>query len=270
MNVTDYWPMSREYSVWKAAVAALQFWTFDLEAHILSSIIDQVFNAFFYSTSTHMLCQQSDKILFSHFVITLNATFESKLALEDKSYESSLENFNIPTPLWRTSRIHHISSIENASFNPVPVTPCSTRDSLLRPVCRRLTYSPSDNDDTTKDDVPSPCNAPQVQYHECDPLSPKCTLYASIHLEEEEDGEGDFQTVSLDDEHWTTEEIPDRPLCIHEHSLPHGLYLYPCPYPDYQASSYYDSMDLSDISKFEDLMTTSSDEDIPTLDDIGH
>ena len=54
-------------------------------------------------------------------------------------------------------------------------------------------------------------------------------------------------------------------LCIHEHSLP-----YPCPYSDYQASSYYDKLDLSDISQFEDLMTTSSDEDIPGLKDIGY
>ena len=142
----------------------------------------------------------------------------------------------------------------------------------LRPVCRRLTYSSSDDNEIAGDDVPSPCNAPQVQYHECDlqSLAPKCTLHASIHLEEEEDGEEDFQTVLLDDEHWTTEEIPDRPLCIHEHSLPHGLCPYLCPYSDYQSSSYYDSMDLSDISKFEDLMMTSSDEDIPVLDDIGY
>ena len=90
-----------------------------------------------------------------------------------------------------------------------------------------MTYSSSDDDETAEDDVPSPCNAPQIQYHECDPhsLSPKCTLHASIHLEEE-DGEEDFQTISLDDEHWNTEEIPDRPLCIHEHLLPHGLCLY--------------------------------------------
>ena len=80
--------------------------------------------------------------------------------------------------------------------------------------------------------------------------------------------EEDFQTVSHDDGHWDMEEIPDRPLCIHEHSFPHGLCPYPCPYSDYQASSYYDTLDLSDISKFEDLMTTSSDEDIPVLDDI--
>ena len=56
MNTTDYWPMAREYSVWNAA-AALQFWTADLEAHILSSTIEQVYNAFFYSTSRHLLHQ---------------------------------------------------------------------------------------------------------------------------------------------------------------------------------------------------------------------
>ena len=42
--------------------------------------------------------------------------------------------------------------------------------------------------------------------------------------------EEDFQTVPLDDDHWTTEEIPDRHLCIHKHSLPHSLCSYPCPY----------------------------------------
>ena len=71
----------------------------------------------------------------------------------------------------------------------------------------------------------------------------------------------------MDDEHWITEEIPDRLLCIHEHPLPHGLCPYPCPYADYQTPSYYETMDLSDISEFEDLMTTSSDEDIPALED---
>ena len=99
MNATDHWPMAREYSVWNAALAALQFWTFDLKAHILSSAINQVSNAFFYSTSTHMVHKQSDKILFCHFMTTLNVVFESKLALEDEGYKSSLENFNIPTPL---------------------------------------------------------------------------------------------------------------------------------------------------------------------------
>ena len=42
------------------------------------------------------------------------------------------------------------------------------------------------------------------------------------------------------------------------------------PYSDYQTSSYYNTLDLSDISEFEDLMTTSSDEDIPALKYIGY
>ena len=123
MNVTDYWPMAREYSVWNAAVAALQFWTADLKAHVLSSAIEQVYNTF-YSTYIHLLCQQSDKVLFGHFMTTLIPTFESNLALEDEGYESGSENFNIPTPLRRTSRIHHVSSNEIISFDPA--TPCST------------------------------------------------------------------------------------------------------------------------------------------------
>ena len=124
MNVKDYWPMAREYSVWNAAVAALQFWTADLKAHVLSSTIEQVYNVFFYSTSTCLLCQQYDEVLFSHFMTTLNVAFESKLILEDEGYESGSENFNIPTPVRRTSRIHHVSSDKNISFDPA--TPCST------------------------------------------------------------------------------------------------------------------------------------------------
>ena len=88
--------MAREYSVWNAAVAALQFWTADLKAHVLSSAKEEVYRAFFYSTSTHILHQQSDDILFGHFMTTLNATFKSKLALEDEGYNSGSEHSRYP------------------------------------------------------------------------------------------------------------------------------------------------------------------------------
>ena len=88
-----------------------------------------------------------------------------------------------------------------------------------------------------------------------------------VNQEEEEE---DFQTVSLDDEHWDMEEIPDSHLCIHEHSLPHGLCPYPCPYSDYTTSLYYDTLDLSDNSEFEALMITSSNKDIPVPDEVGY
>ena len=98
MNTTDYWPMVREYSVWNAAVAALQFWTADLEAHYLSSTIEEVYNAFFYTTSIYLLCQQSEEVLFGCCITTFNAACESKLVLKEKGYESGGENFNNPTP----------------------------------------------------------------------------------------------------------------------------------------------------------------------------
>ena len=104
MNATEYWPMAREYSIWNATVATLQSWTTHLKVHILSSANEQVYNAFFYSTSTHPLCQQSDETLFGCFVTTLNAAFKSKLALEDEGYESSSEISIYPLHLEEPSR----------------------------------------------------------------------------------------------------------------------------------------------------------------------
>ena len=217
MDPVHYWPMAREYSVLNNAIAALQFWTADLKAHILSSAIEQVYNAFFYSTSTYMLHQQSDEVLFTHFVTTLNTAFESKLALEDKGYDSGVKTFNIATPLRRTSKIHHISSVEHAAFDPELLMPHSTgiRESPCRPVHRCLTFSSSeeDEDDTPMDEIPSPNSTPPVQYHtDTFQQSPsKCTLHMYVTLEaEEEDVEEDIQTVSLDDEHWDMEEIPEK------------------------------------------------------------
>ena len=76
MNVTDYWPMAREYMIWHAAIALLQFWTAHLDPITLGIATEEVYSAFFYSTSTYTLCQQPKKISFGHFVTTLNAAFK--------------------------------------------------------------------------------------------------------------------------------------------------------------------------------------------------
>ena len=102
--------------------------------------------------------------------------------------------------------------------------------------------------------------------------SPAKTNY-TIH-DDIEDVDEDFQTVTLDDNHWITDPVPDRCLCVHEHLQPHSLCSYPCPYNlghyslDYAPASYHDTLDLSDISDFEDVMTTSSDKDIPAMNDV--
>ena len=188
--------------------------------------------------------------LFSCFMTTLNAAFESKLTLEHEGYESRSDNFNIPTPLRKTSKINHVLSDENISFDPV--TPYSTgvNQSHCKPVQLWLTFSSSDDEDTLVVDSPSPSSIAALQNPVVflqQPLS-KCALPTCDDLDGEEEEE-DFQTVSLEDDHWTVEEIPDRHLCIHEHSLPHELCPYPCSYLDY---------------------TTSSNEDIPALDKVGY
>ena len=154
--------------------------------------------------------------------------------------------------------------------------PCSrgNRESPCRLVYRHLTFSSSedDDDDIPMDETPSPHSTLPVQHHkDTFQQSPsKCTLHMYVTLEaEEEDMEEDFQTVPLDDEHWDMEEIPDRTLCIHKHALPHGLCPYPCPYANYQTPSYHDTLDISNNSEFEDIITTSSNEDNPPLEDIG-
>ena len=251
MNVTNYWPMVREYSVWNAAVAALQFWTADIKTYVLSSAIEQVYNAFFYSTSTHLICQQSDEVLFSCFVTTLNAAFESKLALEDEGYDSGCENFHIPTALRRIFRIHHIPSDENISFDPLTPHSMHTYKSQHKPVQCHLTFSSSDDKDTLPVNNSSPPSVVPLQKPHSKYTQPICD---DLNDGEEEE---DFQTIPLKDDHWAMEEIPDRPLCLHEHSVPHELCPYPCPYLDYTSSSYYDTLALNDISEFEDFMTTS-------------
>ena len=155
MNTTDYWPFAREYLIWNATVAALQFWTADLELKVLSSTIERLYTAFFYTTFMHLLHQQPEEVLFSHFVTMLNATFESKLVLEDEGYGSGSENFNIPTTLRCTSIIHHVSSDENISFEPS--TPCTTATSQshCKPVCQQLSFTSSDNEESSAVHIPS-------------------------------------------------------------------------------------------------------------------
>ena len=92
-----------------------------------------------------------------------------------------------------------------------------------------------------------------------------------------------FPTAPLDDEVRYKDPIPDRHLFINE--TPHEPNLqcpYPCPYskttfridlpqstPEDAAVFHYELMDFSDISSdFPDIMTTTSENDIPDLVDI--
>ena len=117
-------------------LALLPFWTADLDPITLCIAMEEVYSAFFYSTSSHTLHQQPDEILFGCFVIALNAAFDQQLALADEGYESGSDTINLPTPLRKMPKIHHVFSIEHILFHLNPVTLRNVLQTPPRPVCR--------------------------------------------------------------------------------------------------------------------------------------
>ena len=164
------------------------------------------------------------------------------------------------------------------SFDPVtPLTTAHPAHSPQRlnshnPACCQLTFGSSDEENPSTDSSPLHGRAEQsssVQQH----MLYHCTDHSFQDATNEEE---DFPTAPLDDDIWLEEPVPVRHLCIHEQSQPHHQCSYHCPYSldllqvtreDAQAP-YYKMMDLSNISDFQDVMTTTSDEDILALEDI--
>ena len=251
METTEYWLMAWEYSIWNATIALLQFWTEDLNPVTLGIATECVYTTFFWTSTSHTLCQQSEETLFGSFVIALNAAFTQQLSLADEGYESGSDTVDLPTPLWKTPCIYHISSIEHASFNPVHTTPHNT-----------VTMTPYSSPQTPTRPVHHCLSFSSDTEHSSD-STPACS--DSSDKEEE-----DFQMVPLDDEHWTSEKVPERTFCIHEHGLPHNLCQYPCPYGSNDTVSYMDSLDLSDILDYKDYMVTSSDEELLGMEEVPY
>ena len=201
--------MAWEYGIWNATIASLQFWAADLNPVTLGIASEHVYNHFFWTSTSHTLCQVFEETLFGHFVLALNAAFTQQLSLADEGYESG-SNEDLPTPLHKMPCMHHVSSIEHASFNPAhstshrPVTSASDlTHSPARPVHCRLSFS-SDSD-------------PMDTSNSSSDMTPE-----SSDIKDE-----DFQTVPMDDEHWTTELAPERMFCIHENRLPNNACSYP-------------------------------------------
>ena len=116
MQAEEYWPMAREYGIWNAAIASLQFWTDDLAPTTLGEASECVYNYFFWTPISHTLHQLPEEILFGCFVLALNAAFMQHLSSQDDGYDSG-SNEDVLTPLCTAPHIHHVSSLDNASFN---------------------------------------------------------------------------------------------------------------------------------------------------------
>ena len=126
METAEYWPMACEYAIWNATIASLQFWAEDLDLITLGIASECIYTTYFWTPTSHTLCQLSEDVLFGCFVNALNAAFTQQLSLADEGYESGSDTVDLPTPLRKTPCIHHMSSRENASFNAAHTTPCST------------------------------------------------------------------------------------------------------------------------------------------------
>ena len=124
METAEYWPMACACGIWNAAITSLQFWAEDLNPITLGIASEHVYTTFFWLPTSHTLCQLPEDVLFGHFVITLNTAFTQQLSLADEGYESGSNTADLPTPLWKTPHIHHMSSMEHASFDPAHTTPC--------------------------------------------------------------------------------------------------------------------------------------------------
>ena len=264
METAEYWPMAHEYAIWNAAIASLQFWVEDLDPITLGIASEHIYTTFFWTSTSHTLLQLSEDVLYGCFVIALNAAFTQQLSLADEGYESGSDTIDLPTPLRKTPHIHHVSSMEHASFNPAHTTPHRTvtltpnrfPQMPTRPVCCHLSFN-SDSDQ-------GPDNTSMHSNSSDDYQDPDSTPAYS-------DEEEDFPTVLLDDEHWMAEIVPERTFCIHENGLPNNICQHPCPYGNSDTVSYMDSLDLSDISDYEDyLMTTSDDEELPGLEEVPY
>ena len=134
MDATDYWLMAQRIFHLECHYCFITVLTEDLDPVTLGIATECVYTTFFYTSTSQTLCQQSDETLFGCFIIALNAAFTQQLLLADEGYESGSDTIDLPTPLCKTPHIHHVSSMEHASFNPVITTPHSTPQTPPRPV----------------------------------------------------------------------------------------------------------------------------------------
>ena len=126
METAEYWLMACEYAIWNTAITSLQFWAEDLNPITLGIASKHIYTTFFWTPTSHTLSQLSEDVLFGCYVIALNAAFTQQLSLAVEGYESGSNTADLPTPLQKTPRVHHMSSMEHASFNPAHTTPHST------------------------------------------------------------------------------------------------------------------------------------------------
>ena len=126
----------------------------------------------------------------------------------NEGFESGNESLNIPTPLWRTPHLYHVSASENLSFNPAtPLTTVHPHQAHSpqwhrshSSICHHLTFNdeesptPDSSPPSRRAELPSP--AQQHMDHPNAPIAGIDDPFQDVTAEEEDD----FPTVPLDDD----------------------------------------------------------------------
>ena len=298
MDTLQYWPFAHEYSIWNAAVTALQFWTVDFKPHILSNAIDQVYAAFFYSDYTEDMAPARRN--------TPVASWPPWMMLLQLSLYRRMKDIRVGV---KASMSPHLSAepFNPANFGWSPTTPEQHAESSPHRyrdhsiTCHQLVFTSSEDESpvwpnkchsqhSSTDDRscdPREADASSSVHHSlCYPVRPTPTanpFFTNAWDNDTTSSKDNFPTAPFNDDVWYEDPIPDRYLCIHETpDEPHHQCSYPCPYQSAtfrmdlpqstsqnEAVFYYDSMDFSDISSdLPDIMMTTSDNDIPNLVDV--
>ena len=198
MGTAEYWLMAHKYAIWNAMITSLQFWAEDLNPITLGIASECIYTTFFWTPTSHTLHHLSEDVLFGCFVIALNAAFTQQLSLADEGYKSGSDTADLPTPLQKTPCIHHMSSMEHASFNPahttphrtVTLTPSRSPQMPTRPVRFHLSFNSNSNQDPDSTAVHSLAEGSDDN-QDLDSIP----VYSDSPDEEE-----DFPTVPLDDD----------------------------------------------------------------------
>ena len=239
MDTADYWWMAQEYSIWNAAIASLQFWTEDLNPVTLGRAMEHVYSTFFYTCMSHTLHQQSDEILFGHFIIALNAAFNQQLSLVDEGYKSVSEPLTYPLHYERL-----LTFTMFPAWNTLPLTQLSPHLAVHHK------------------HHPDQCADAYL-------LAQQTTAFQTALQHAQTALMMKKKKISR----WNPWMINTGILKKHLtelYGLPHGLCQYPCPNMNYSTISYVDSLDLSDISDYEYYIVTSSDEEILGMEEVPY
>ena len=151
-------------------------------------------------------------------------SFECELAQENEGYESGSESLNIPTPLFRTPCLYHVSTHDSLSFGPATPREHSPHwPGNLTTVHCHLRFKEDDNSS-----IDSTTFHARTEHHS--PVEHLMAHHLSSTYDNKEEEEAEhFPTAPLNDDVCMEEPVPDRHLYIHEDSQ-HNLCPYPCPY----------------------------------------